>query len=384
MSDLNRTQSFADGDLVTALKLKNLIDLTTINATFVSSKDEIIASSIDKDTDTVLLHDYSTSTLKKIKISELLNVPLLLTSLTADAGNIVSLTTSGITAQANSNIKLLPLDGVSVSGKNWVSSDGLTVTVTSTAHGLVTGDVLIITASNTAYSADVAITVTTADQFTYTLPATDPARVASAGTLSYYRKAYVNIAGRLSVSGKTSVQDLTVSGSLSATGSTTLGSTSVTSLLIGGKTPMTTQDNQMRVYTKSGFTTGKTGANTTTGNLIYETPTLTIPADETWIYEFQVQTTSGYVNGNTRADYGSVYMSVFNNSTILATLIGSTSPYGAHTATFTFTKSLTSADNGAKLSVKTYNWWGLSTEPWYQVKLTKVKTSSLSDAASCI
>ena len=145
---------------------------------------------------------------------------------------------------------------------------------------------------------------------------------------------------------------------------------------------MTTQDNQMRVYAKSGVTTGKTGAGVE--NLIYETPTLTIPSDETWIYEFLVQTTSGYVNGNTRSDYGSVSLKVYNNATLIISLMGSTSPYGSHTATFTFSKAMTSADNGAKLILKTLNWWGLNTEPWYQAKVTKVKTASLSDVSGCL
>lgn len=382
MSDLIRTQTFEDGDLVTAKKLKDLIDLTSINPTFVSSKDEILASAIDQDTDFILLHDFSTGTFKKVKVKELHLVPVDLATLKSTVANIETLTTSVIDGQPNKGLLITPNDGVTVSGVNWVSSDGLTVTVTSTAHGLATGAVLIITASNTAYSADIAITVTTANQFTYTLPATDPARTASAGTLSYYQKAYAVIAGRLSVTGKTVLPELKVTGNLESTGTATLGSVSVTSLTIGGKTPMTSQDNQMKVYAVSGVTVGKTGAQV--DNLIYQTPTLTIPADETWIYEFLVQTTAGYVNGNTRSDFGSVSLKVYNNANLLITLYGSSSPYGSHTATFTFSRALTSADNGSKLILKTYNWWGLGTEPWYQVRLTKVKTSTLSDAASCI
>ena len=382
MSDLNRTQTFEDGDLVTASKLKNLIDQTTINPTFVSGKDELVASGLDKATDTVLIHDFSTGSLKKVKIEELLVVPISLPVLDATDGNIETLTTSVIDGQANKGLLITPNDGQTVSGVTWVSSDGLTVTVTSTAHGLNTGAVLIITANNTAYSADTAITVISVDQFTYTLAATDPARVASAGTLSYYQKAYVVIAGRLFVTGKTVLPELKVTGSLEATGTATLGAASVTSLLIGGKTPMTTQDNQIKVYQKSGNTTGKTGAQV--DNLIYETPVLNIPSDETWYYEFLVQTTSGYVNGNTRADYGSVVMKVFVDTTLVATLYGSTSPYGGHTATFKWVGSRNSTNNGTKYAIKTFNWWGLSTEPYYQIKLTKVKTSTLSDASSCI
>ena len=77
-------------------------------------------------------------------------------------------------------------------------------------------------------------------------------------------------------------------------------------------------------------------------------------------------------------------MKVFFDTTLTATLYASTSPYGGHTATFTYAATRTSANNGSKIAVKTYAWWGLNTEPYYQIKLTKVKTSTLSDASSCI
>lgn len=191
-----------------------------------------------------------------------------------------------------------------------------------------------------------------------------------------------DVAGPLEADSINSVGNATVGGTLNVTGATTLNSASVTSLTIGGKTPMTTQDNLMKVYSKSGVATGATGAGVE--NLVYQTPVLTIPSDETWTYEFWVQTTSGYVNGNTRADYASVSLKVYNNASLLVTLNGSTSPYGGHTATFTYTKSFTSADSSPRLILKTLNWWGLNEEPRYVVTLTKTKTSTLSDSASCI
>lgn len=187
----------------------------------------------------------------------------------------------------------------------------------------------------------------------------------------------INSTGNTTVGGNASV-----TGTLNVTGVSTLGSASATSLTIGGKTPMTTQDNLTKCYVKYAAASGATGAGVE--NLIYQTPVLTVPADETWIYEFWVKTTSGNVNGNTRPDWGSVSLRVYNNTTLLATLNGSTSPYGGHTATFTGIKTYTSADVNARLILKTYNWWGLNEEPIYHIRLTKVKTSTLSDSASCI
>jgi hypothetical protein len=166
MPDLIRTQNFVDGDLVTALKLKNLIDQTNIDPSFVSRQNELQSTTVDVNNDTVLVHDASAILLKKVRVRELLRVPITLTTLSA-----TTVKSSIFDAEANKGMLLTANNGVSVTGRNWVSSNGTLVTVTSTAHGLTTGAVLSITANNAAYSADTAITVTSADSFTYTLPA---------------------------------------------------------------------------------------------------------------------------------------------------------------------------------------------------------------------
>lgn len=187
----------------------------------------------------------------------------------------------------------------------------------------------------------------------------------------------MNSVGALTVGG-----NATVTGALGVTGASTLGSTSVSSLSIGGKTPMTIQDNLLRTYFKAGTASGATAGGVE--NLVYQTPVLTVPSDETWSYTVFVQTTSGNVNGQTRPDYQSVQLRVYNNATLLAQINGSTSPYGGHTATFTWSHSFTSADASPRLILKTFNTWGLNESPKFVVILNKVKTSSISDASSCI
>jgi hypothetical protein len=170
MPDLNRTQNFVDGDLVTALKLKNLVDTTTIDPTFLSTKTELLTASVDVNNDTVLLHDLSASLLRKVRVRELLRVATTLPTVTATLATIDTLKTSVINGKPNQGMLLTAFDGVTATNKSWVSSNGNLVTVTATAHGLNTGAVLAVTASNTAYSADIPITVTSVDAFTYTLP----------------------------------------------------------------------------------------------------------------------------------------------------------------------------------------------------------------------
>jgi hypothetical protein len=380
MSDLNRIQTFEDGDLVTADKLKKLVDLTTINPTFVSSKEQILTAGVDKALDTILIYDNSGTVLKQIKVEELLKVAVLLPTLSATDGTIESLTTSIIDGQPNKGLLVTANDGVNVTGKSWVSANGLLVTVTSTAHGLATGAVLVIVASNAAYSADTEITVTNADTFTYTLTQTDPVRAASAGTLSYTQKGYLVVDGRLAVTGKTDVADLKVTGSLTSSGTATLGSATVTSLTIGGKTPMTTQENLSKVYVKSGSVTPAYTVEFT----VYTSPTITVPSDETWIYEVNFVTGSGYVTGSTRPDVNVLRFRAYNNTTQIYEQYGSASPYGSHNANWMYTKQLTSADNGFILNIKFLSMVSLNDPVYYRVRLTKVKTSTLSDATSCI
>jgi hypothetical protein len=351
-------ETFVNGQQVDASRLNNLAGHAILLPGSVTEQPDI-GSVIDQ-TDKLIIYDNSANALRSVTINNLMG--------SVSASNITTLTTSVINGQPNSDIAITANDGTLVSGKAFSSSNGLLVTVTSTAHGLISGQLVSITASNSAYSGLFQVTVASADTFTYSF---STAVTAASGTCNYFHNATVRING-----------NITTSGNVVITGSVNAGTASVTSLSINGKTPMTTQDNLNKIYTKSGTASGATGA--TVENLIYQTPTLTIPSDETWTYEFWVQTTSGYVNGDTRADYGSVSLKAYNNTTLLITLNGSTSPYGSHTATFTYTKSFTSADTSPKLILKTFNWWGLNEEPKYVIRLTKVKTATLSDASTCI
>lgn len=368
MTQILKGDTFADGQQVTGARLNQLIDSAQVLVGSITEQAAIAAGTVDV-ADQLNISDTSAAALRKATVGDLLgsNIPVITSSVTAGNGNDITTT---------------PNDGTLVSGSTYTSADGLTVVVTTPAvHNLVVGQVVLISGAATGYNGTFRLTVAAGTSFTYVMTT---AATAGSGTLSYTKKGTEKVAGNLAVTGSAYIDgNETVGGTLRVAGATTLGSTSVTSLSVGGKTPMTSEDYLSKVYIKAGTASGATGAGVE--NIVYQTPTLpTPPADETWTYEFWVQTTSGYVNGNTRADYGSVSLKVYNNSTLLATLNGSTSPYGGHTATFTFAKSYTSADVGAKLILKTLNWWGLNEEPKYLVRLTKVKTSTLSDSALVI
>jgi hypothetical protein len=206
--------------------------------------------------------------------------------------------------------------------------------------------------------------------------------VAVVGNESISGKLYV--ADNISTAGQVQAASMKVGGAVEVYGTINCtGSINADSLSVSGKTVTTlVNDGTIKTHVKSGIASGATGGGE---SIVYQSPTLpTPPSDETWIYEFTVNCSSGYVNGNTRADWGSVYAKLYNNTTVLYTTTGSTSPYGATQFSPSFSHKITSADVGVKFILKTYNIWGFNEEPRYLVRLTKVKTANLSDAALLI
>jgi hypothetical protein len=363
MAQISKGDTFTNGEQVTGARLNQLVDSSTLLTGAITEQGALTAATVASD-DLVLISDTSASALRKATVNDILGSSLPITASSVTATSVV---TSVVNAVANSDILITPNDGTNVTSKTFSSGDGITATVASTAHGLVTGQNVTITASNSAYSGTYKITVTTVDAFTYVLV---PTTTAASGTCSYVREGSVRING-----------ELNVSAGLNIAGATTLGATSVTSLTIGGKTPMTTQDNLLKVYVKSGFTTGIT-AGGSTESTIYTLPALgTIPSDETWTYEFYVMLTAGYMYDATRPVSDLPELLIYNGSTLVTSFQGSTGVYGEISSTFIH--SLVGVSS-ATYSLRYKSVGALREDPRYLIRLTKVKTSTLSDASSCI
>ena len=134
-----------------------------------------------------------------------------------------------------------------------------------------------------------------------------------------------------------------------------------------------------KTYVRFGSGTVGIGAEA----VVYETPTVTVPAGETWVYEFQMMAVSGYTNGNTRATYGTPVFRVYRGGmlgTKLTEQLASQSPYGASQSTFVYSVT---AVSGTKLTMTAQDGWGIQI-PCYVIKLHKTKTSALSDYNSVI
>ena len=80
------------------------------------------------------------------------------------------LTTQTIDAGANNDVLVNTYDGAIVTGKSYTSANGITNTVTSTAHGLIAGQlVLISAATDSKYNGVFRLTSVTTDAFVYTM-----------------------------------------------------------------------------------------------------------------------------------------------------------------------------------------------------------------------
>lgn len=348
--------SFANGQQVDATRLNDHVGKAVLKVGAITEQAEntgIVG------TDVIPFADVSANTINKIKVADLflINVPI-------KPSNVET----GV-------ISAVPADGritVNSASKNYTPggtyyANGYFITVTLSSHEVKVGDFVTLYTSS---GLDGTYWVETTTSNTFVCRLNTNVSSAVSGVVTYFtRNATATFNGNVS---SNSLYSPFISSGVARLGS----------LLINGKTPLTVEDNLSKVYVKSGTSTGATGAGVE--NIVYQTPVFTVPSGETWTYQFWVQTTSGYVNGNTRADYASVSLKVYNNTTLITTLNGSTSPYGGHTATHTFSVAFTSADVSPKLILKTLNWWGLNEEPKYTIELTKVKTSTLSDASSCI
>lgn len=216
MPQLNKGDTFADGQQVTGTRLNNLIDGATLLVGAIADQTGITANTLES-TDTLLVND--AGVLKKATVGDVLNSNL---NANLNVATAVTLKSGQIEGVLQSDVNLVPQDGTTVSGKTFTSVDGITAIVTSTAHGLVTNMLLTFTASNAVYNGTYLITVLSVDTFSYVISQTTP--VAASGTLSYVKKGSVNVDGNVYVSeelnvvGRTNLNTLNVSGAVVASG----------------------------------------------------------------------------------------------------------------------------------------------------------------------
>ena len=225
MAQIQKGDTFVDGQQVTGARLNQLIDSATVLPNIITDQTNLTANTVASG-DSVLLYDLSATALREATASDLLN-------------SGIAVTTSSITAGANSDIVITPNDATIVTGATYTSSDGLTVVVTSNAHGLTVGQVVLISSAGTGYNGTFRLTAVSTNTFTYVMTT---AATAGSGSLAFIRKGTVKntgnkiINGNLYVDGSTTIAGSVInSGSVTNTGTVT----NVGNVNVGGNLTVT-------------------------------------------------------------------------------------------------------------------------------------------------
>ncbi len=257
---------------VTASNLNAHVNNATIQPGVITEQIDIASNTIASG-DKFLIHDASASALRATTAGDILNSNLPVTAST--------ITSKTLNAPANSDIFVTSNQGLTVSGKLFNSPAGTAVTITSNEHGLVAGQEITVTASNTAYSGTFRITSVTVNEIVYTLPT---AATPSAGTCSYVKNANTIVNGNEIVTG-----NLTVDGNIKAntfsSGSSSFNGTShfagtanfTGTFQVGGTVGYVLYEISQETITPWAATIGGYNGG------IWQSSLFTKPSDEIWV-----------------------------------------------------------------------------------------------------
>jgi hypothetical protein len=333
MAQIQSPETYADGQQVTAARLNNQVSGAVLLPGAVTDQTAIAGGVASGDS--ILVHDASTSALRKATVVELLGGGLPVVATTVSASE--SVTTPEVRSLANGDVRIVPQNGVAVTGMAFTSVAGTAVTINSTAHGLVAGQVISVTASVTAYSGVFSITSVTTDAIVYTLPV---AATPASGTCSYTKQASERVAGNevvegnLYVAGQASVTGgiespsvstatLTASGVANFTGTLQYKSTpifglyQVTANLIHQTPGFVDVFNNIRIGSFADGWAVAGGDVTSASGGVHWKEAITVPAGEmwevTWNWSAMRGTDDGFVVGVIRNVGGGAWSQIFNS-----------------------------------------------------------------------
>lgn len=134
MAQIKKNETFVDGELVTGLRLNNIIDLAELNPNAITDQPTITTGSL---ADLILVYQDSTSALKKISISDLMSISFgVITatqvfgttnlSIASGSGNVnvggYTDTNIGNSSATSGNVNIFSYNNVSIGGTSGVSS----------------------------------------------------------------------------------------------------------------------------------------------------------------------------------------------------------------------------------------------------------------------
>lgn len=320
MAQIQSPENYIDGQQVTATRLNNQTNGAILLPGAITDQTSLPSNTVASN-DQVLLHDISSSSLRSATAGDLLGsgLPVSTTLITAD-----TVVTSDIDGKTSKSVFITPNAGVLVSGAVFSSGNGVDVTVTQTNHGLLTGQILDFTASNSAYNGKFAITVLNTTAFTYKLTTST---TGASGTINYtpasttVNNGNVYVEGMLHTKGNTlnagnviTSGDTTCKGNLSIAGTTTMnGTATLNGVPLGSGVFLGyTEENIVKV-------TANTGAANVL-HTMFTSLSYTKPVGEVWVCEIEFifyTPTASYIHyrlgDNLDAiDYVSSYISTEN------------------------------------------------------------------------
>ena len=266
---INQGETFLNGQQVDGLRLTNHVKNAFLLKGAITEQVQIESPILASD-DKFLVVDTSASTLRQVNASSLVqsNLPVIASLVTS----------SNYTAQPNQDLSITANNGTIVSGKAFTSVDGINVTITSVAHGLLVNQIITVTASVGAYSGKYKITSQTVDTIVYALPV---AVTPSSGTCNYIKEATVFTSGQFVSGHQYVVGNSEITGNQKVTGSVDfVGDVNITGTMkINGSSAYSLY--QIFEEVPAQFTNTSAGA----WNLAWTSTAFTKPADEIWIIE---------------------------------------------------------------------------------------------------
>lgn len=362
-------ESFANGQQVDAFRLNNHVGNAVLLPGAIAEQNEIDVQVVSP-SDKFLVLDETEGALRKISLGNILN--------TGTSSKSETSTVRTVEAYPQNDINLKAYAGPYASGA--FTSTGVFVTVYANLSGITAGCVVEVSSITSGISGIFLVISSNSTSFTYRLLVTG---AAVSGNCSFRKTSTVFVSnGNFSANG-----NIYAFGTNYTQGSTIcLGDTTISgNLRFGGnKIPITLEDLS-KTYVKSGQATGS-WTSTTDEKIVYQTPTLpTPPAGETWIYTIVANFTGGDGrDSNTRCVPNVLTARLYKNAFVVNTQSFSAGTHHFTGTSVNFSISITSVDVNTVIALKATNGFTLTENPWWTVTLNKIKTSSLSDASTCI
>ena len=289
-SQISPPIQYQDGDAINGDAFNQHVSHATLLSGSISEQTDISVSAVPNvnKLDSIVIYDESEATTNKLRKATIEQI-------FSNGSSIPTseLITPKITAPAWNDIVVTPKIGALRSGKNYTSNDGFVVTVQDVNHGYETGTLVKFTAASLGtHNGTFQVTKLTNDSFSFNNGLT-VATTLGGGTINSEKVPTVAVIGSVTVN-----DDLLVAGNTRIAGTAKIsGAVAVGSLTVGGKIPLTAEDNFIGINVK----TIPLLANTAFGTNEYQTQSFNVPPGETWTFVWTANTWNSNA-GNTRPD----------------------------------------------------------------------------------